>query len=94
MKMGKLYVGAVGVKLIVETGMDLSNATYVSLKVKKPDETEVEWVGTANGTKIEYIISTGDLDQSGFYKIQAYAEFEDSKMLGETNGIYVYDKFG
>lgn len=92
--MGKLYVGAVGVKLIVDTGVDLSGATYVSLKVKKPDGSETEWIGSALGTKIEYIIQQGDLDQSGFYKIQAYVEFSDgSKMYGETDGMYVYKNF-
>lgn len=91
--MAKLYVGMSGVKLIVDTGINLNGASKVALKVKKPDGTEVEWIGTASGTKIEYVLQDGDLDQTGAYKIQAYVEFGTSKMYGDTEGIYVYDKY-
>ena len=93
MIMSKVYINTEGILIKVETGIDLSGATKVSLKVRKPSGTEVEWIGTADGTKITYITQTGDLDEAGLYKIQAYIEKGSLKILGDTDGIYVYNEF-
>ena len=88
------YVGTVGLKVRINTKNDLSGTTLVALLVKKPDGTEVTWEGTANGTYIEYVVQDGDLDQAGYYAIQAYFERADgSKFYGNTTGIHVYEKF-
>jgi len=90
----KIYVGSYGVKLIVETQADLTNVTQASLVVKKPDGTEVEWVGTINGTKIEYITKQGDLDIAGKYRIQAKAVFSDGSVVyGQTDILPIYELF-
>ncbi|MBO8180276.1 MAG: hypothetical protein H0Z19_07330 [Archaeoglobus sp.] len=90
----KWYVGTTGVKLTVETGQDLSDTMQVSLLVKKPDGSQVEWVGTANGTKIEYIIQSGDLDQAGIYRVQAKAVFADGAVwYGNTDVLVIYELF-
>jgi len=90
----KWYVGTVGVKLVVETGQDLSTAFQVSVLVKKPDGTQEEWIGTANGTQIEYIIQNGDLDQAGIYRIQAKVTFADGSVwYGHTDVLVIYELF-
>jgi len=90
----KWYVGTTGVKLGVETGQDLSNAMQVSLLIKKPDGTQVEWAGTVNGTKIEYIVQQGDFDQAGIYKIQAKVTFADGAVwYGNTDVLVIYELF-
>lgn len=90
----KWYVGTIGVKLTVETGQDLSDTMQVSLLVKKPDGSQEEWVGTANGTKIEYIIQSGDLDQAGIYRVQAKAVFADGAIwYGNTDVLVIYELF-
>ena len=90
----KWYVGTVGVKLVVETGQDLSDTMQVSLLVKKPDGTQEEWTGTANGTKIEYIVQQDDFDQAGIYRIQAKAVFADGAIwYGNTDVLVIYELF-
>ena len=94
MTSAKIYQGSTGVKIIVETGQDLSDADYVGIRVKKPSEVEVEWSGTAVGTTIEYVTQEGDLDEAGAYKIQAVVKRGNSVVYGETAILYVYPKFG
>ena len=90
----KIYKGMVGLLLEVETGIDLSDATGVKLKVKKPSGTTVEWEGTPVDTKITYVTQAGDLDESGLYLIQAYVEKPTGgKFLGETARLHVFEEF-
>lgn len=90
----KIYTGTVGIKLIVETGQDLSTASQVSLLVKKPDKSQVEWVGVANGTTIEYVVKSGDLDQAGIYRIQAKVTFANGSVwYGHTDVLVIYELF-
>lgn len=74
----------------------IGTSTY-AIKVKKPDETEVSWTAnldTADSHKIKYIIQTDDLDQSGTYYLQAYAELASGwKGRGETVELEVYSTF-
>lgn len=91
--MGKIYVGTEGLMIKVETGISLSGATVTKLKVKKPSGTEVEWTATVDGTKLVYVTQAGDLDEEGLYKIQAYVELGALKILGDTDGIYVYGEY-
>lgn len=90
----KIYTGTVGIKLIVETGQDLSTASQVSLLVKKPDKSQVEWVGVANGTTIEYVVKSGDLDLAGTYIIHAKAVFANGDVwFGQAEKLVVYELF-
>ena len=91
----KIYVNTHGIRLSIDTKMDLTDATKVAIKVKKPDGTEIEWPGFKNGQYIEYLIGENDLDIPGYYKIQAYVEKDNGNivLLGETSGIYVYERF-
>ena len=92
-KMTKAYKGTVGLLIEVETGVDLSDATEVKLKVKKPSGTTVEWAGVVSGTKIQYTTQAGDLDESGLYLIQAYVVKPTGTYLGETARMHVFDEF-
>lgn len=94
MRVLRLYVGSVGVMLVVETGIDLSDFDYVGLVVKKPDGSVVEWAGVAKGSRIEYVIQEGDLNVPGSYKIQAVVRNGTFESLGETTMLYVYPEFG
>lgn len=89
----KVYKGAIGLLIEVETGVDLSDATEVKLKVKKPSGATVEWTGVASGTKIQYNTQSGDLHESGLYLIQAYVVKPTGTYLGETARLHVFDEF-
>lgn len=70
-----VFVGDVGTILLFDTGEDATAATLLEIKVTKPDSTSVIWTGTPSSNNISYTIVTDDLDQSGEYILQPYAEF-------------------
>lgn len=82
---GKYYVGDVGTQILVDTCSDITTATLVRLDVTKPDGTEVQWVGSVSDTtKILYIVSAGDFDQAGEYRLQSYVEIPGWQGHGDT----------
>jgi hypothetical protein len=91
----RYYINAIGVEIIIETCLDISEATKVAIKVEKPDGTEEEWAGEILGTtQIKYITVDGDLDQAGKYYIQAYVETVTSTGYGTTTSFNVTGLFG
>ena len=101
--MGNVYVGDINTEFRLDvdpdgvTGIDLSTADDLIIKVLKPSGTEVEWVATQYGTttKISYFTLDGDLDEVGKYKLQAFIGWDtpSSEHLGETVAVKVYDKW-
>lgn len=91
---GRSYVGDIGTVLMVNTKEDISTASKVSLKIKKPDDTEVEWIGTVDRTTyIRYATVSGDFDQSGEYHMNAYVEMTGWTGRGETVSFHIYEPF-
>lgn len=92
----KYYVGDEGTVLVVSTGNVLTTATLLQLLVQKPDLTEETWSATIdplNNTRMTYTVQTGDFDQAGRYKVQAYVEFATGKWRGNTASFLVCDEF-
>ena len=103
--MGKVYKNDVGKEIRVDTGIDLSQSTYVELQVLTPTG-ETKWVDvtvtsgsteyneTSGMTVIKYITKSGDLLSSGCYTVMAYVEFgSGSRHLGSPARFFVYDKW-
>lgn len=94
--MSKYYSGDVGTIILLDTGSDLvaASASFVSIKVKKPDATETEWLASIyNNNYLRYIIEAGDLDQNGKYILQAYVESPDWTGRGDSVVFPVQNKF-
>ena len=92
--MNKYYVNDVGTAITIEAGTDISTATYLALKVKKPDGTLHEWVASLEGlTKLKYTVQAGDWDQKGRYYLQAYIEMPSWEGRGETVTFDIYDAY-
>jgi hypothetical protein len=95
----KHYVGEIGCEIIIDTGMDLSNALALQLNVKKPDGTLATWLASAyafssmQNTGIIYTTVDGDFDQAGTYEIQPSITLSDWQGLAQTAKIVIYDKF-
>jgi uncharacterized membrane protein len=93
----KIYIGDVGTKFIISTGVDLTDATSTKAKIKKPGGTTVTWdcdvEGAATGGKISYETIANDLDEAGNYVGNAKVEFGAKKFTGETFGFMVLDEF-
>ncbi len=91
-----MYLGDEGTILYLKTGVDLSTAIDFSIKVLKPDNTEVEWtpiIDTIDGSRLKYEILDTDIDKAGTYKLQSYVETADGKWLGNTTFFVVKNKF-
>lgn len=90
--MDKIYVQSLGITIVVETDIDLTNATVVSFLVRKPNGGDVIWSADKyETTKLSYLLQAGDLSEKGIYKIQAKAVFADKVLYGATLPFRVYD---
>ena len=90
--MSTVFVGDVGTVIKLDTGTDLSTATVLKIKVKKPNGTTLEWTATqdaSNPKVMTYTIQAGDLDQSGTWKLQAYVEFPSWQGHGQWASLKV-----
>jgi len=94
----KVYINTIGTRVRFITDEDLTNMSSLVVKVKKPDDTEVEWTpviveNIAKGI-IYYDTVAGDQDQAGTYFVQAYVIFNDGDdPSSHTRSYVVYDYF-
>jgi len=94
--MSDFYVGDTGVEITLDCGADISTASNVKIKVRKPRGSEVEWAAYKHGsdpTKIQYITGVGDFNEPGEYKLQAYLSVGAWTGSGETAHLTVTQKF-
>lgn len=92
--MEKIYVQSLGVTVVVETDIDLTNATETTLLVRKPNGGDVIWSADKyETTKMAYFLQAGDLSEKGIYKIQAKAVFADKVLYGATLPFRVWEQF-
>ena len=92
----KLYKDDLGTVFQVDVGTDVSGASALTLKVRKPKGTRVSWTGAVNGatnTQIDYTIIADDLDEVGTYKLQSHVVTPTWTGRGETVDFTVYDLF-
>lgn len=92
--MAKMYVGNVGGVIILDTKTDITGATGIVMKVKKPDNTEVEWSSAVyNSNYVKYTIVADDLNMQGDYQVQAYFTLSGWTGRGETATFEVHKHF-
>ena len=90
----KIYIGDVGTIIRVDAGQDISTATTLDIKYRKPDGTEATWTGVLDGTNfVRYTTIAGDLDQTGGWQIQLVIALPGWSGCGETTGFTVYEKW-
>lgn len=87
-----IYVNDIGTQIILDTGKDLteSGINEVSIDVKKPDGSTLNWVGSVlETTKILYETKPNDLDQAGTWQLQAVIDSVPWQGGGRVTGIRV-----
>lgn len=89
--MEKTYRGAIGLKIVMATTVDVSGATLVRLKYKKPSGAAGYWGGMVETpTSVSYTtVSEYDLDEAGVWEIQAYVEKGGYKLHGRFDELDV-----
>lgn len=91
---GRSYVGNIGLPIYADCEQDVSAATGLLIKYKKPDGTTGEWSATLYGTEyIQYTIQAGDFDQDGEYKVQPFFTLGSWVGRGKTASFTVYPIF-
>lgn len=73
--MARIYAGSAGIRVELDTKVDMSLATEHSIWVKFPDGTTAEWIAAVDvvrNTVIVYTTQEGDLAQAGKYYLQAH----------------------
>lgn len=72
--MSEIYKGDIGTKIRLNAGVDLSLASSVQIKYRKPNGTEGYWAGTVESLYYASYTTTAvtDLDVAGKWEVQLY----------------------
>jgi hypothetical protein len=88
------YVGNIGTEILVNCGSEITGATNLKLKVKKPDGTEVEWTAAIDGTDhLKYTTLAADFSVAGTYFLQASLTLGGWSGLGKTAQFEIHDPY-
>jgi hypothetical protein len=88
----KIFVGDVGTDIILDAGEDITAQTTLLIKYKKPSGLTGSWSATVyQTTKGKYTTVSGDLDESGTWKLQLYVVLPAWSGHGEVAKLPVYD---
>jgi hypothetical protein len=82
------------IRLILDTGIDISGYTTLLMRFKRPDGTTGEWSASLHSTNhkwMEYTTYDYDLDQDGIWAIQAYVESAAAFLHGKWVDFTVYN---
>ena len=95
--MGKIYAGQTAVEFEITVGQDITGATSVLIKYKKPSGATGEFIATivtpATGVIKYEVTSTAELDEDGTWLIWAYITFASGKVAaGEPFELEIYNE--
>jgi hypothetical protein len=97
--MGKVFVGRTNLKLVLETNVDITEATTKQIKYQKPNSTEVLSLeatveGVPSEGNISYDFKVADttiLDTEGTWKFWVHVVFSDGRLVrGKTTILQIY----
>lgn len=70
--------------ITLDTGIDISTASSLSIRYKKPSGETGSWSGTLSGlTSITYGVQSGDIDEAGTWRFQAVVVISGETGYGE-----------
>jgi hypothetical protein len=85
-----IFIGDIGTKIILDVGLDISEATVRKIKYSKPDGGVGDWPAAQETVmSISYITQAGDISISGRWKLQAYIETLTWKRHGEVGMLNI-----
>ena len=93
----KLFKDNIGVVFRAYAGIDISNATSIILRVRKPSATKQAWTSSLasdNNYYATYSTVSGDLNETGEYLISLEVITVDGRTVtGKSDSFVVYDQF-
>ena len=94
--MPRVFVGTIGIKVKVSTGVDLSGTPDVKLIISKPDGRKTEWSvsveAPAEAGIVSKILSSTDLNVEGLWKVQVKVIKGEQTLYGDIASFMVYKK--
>lgn len=96
--MNEVHRGEVGKIFQILTEADLTDATAIIAKVRKPSGKVSAWIPTIYGDPtlgiVRYTSVAGDLDEPGMYGLQSYKEASGGRVtIGRAIKFKVLDDF-
>lgn len=70
----KMVKGDIGTLIELVTGVVLTGATVAQIWYEKPSGITGIWTATVSTIKLQYTTDSGDIDESGTWKLQGYVE--------------------
>ncbi len=71
-----IHKGQVGAIVRLTSSTDISGATGLAIRYRKPSGATGSWTATLSGTTaLQYTTEAGDLDESGIWRFQGYATY-------------------
>jgi hypothetical protein len=93
----KIFENDIGVQFRVYAGVDISSATSIVMKVKKPSGTETSWTAsydTDNSYYATYTTVSGDLNEDGDWLLSLEVQMPTAPSItGESASFTVYEQF-
>lgn len=78
------YVGDIGHKIILDVGVDITGATEMQIKYRKPGGEMGHWDAIEEGIEqISYLTKADDFDYAGTWSLQAYVKTQGWKIHGD-----------
>ena len=68
-----VYINQSLLRIELDTTVDLTSASALRINYRKPSGTTGFWTATADGTKVVYEVTGGDLNEAGKWRLQAFA---------------------
>ena len=93
---GTAYVGDSGSVILIETNIELKNATMIKINVYTPNKETKIWnaeVDLTNTKFIKYVVLAGDFAIPGTYYLQPEVAVGGFKGKGETVKIMIKQSF-
>lgn len=89
-------IKTIGLAITLETGVNITTANKLAIKVMTPDGKTKEWPASqaaGSTTALVYNTQQGDLLKPGVYKLHAYVEMSGWKGDGELAQLEVLNEF-
>jgi hypothetical protein len=84
----QIFTGAYGFDIVIDTNLDLTNATAIKLRIKAPSGTvttkslsEVNVDTPVSAGIVRYTVAAGDFTSAGLYKLQVSDETGGTKKV-------------
>lgn len=87
-----IFKGQTLLTITLNTGQDISAGSTFEIHYIKPSQARGAWTASLSGlNSIQYSIQSGDIDESGAWKIQSHVVISGNEVKGEIVNMRVLE---